>query len=53
MNNKKEETVCKKFGDIVRPGKQLDEIVGWKGTKSVNNSLDTLISYAKNLIYLP
>ena len=54
INNKEEEeTVCIKCGDIIRPGKQLDEIGSWKATKSVNNSLNTLISYPKNLIYLP
>ena len=44
-----DETVCIKCGDIARPGKQLDQIRGRKGTKSVNNSLDTLIGYAEKL----
>ena len=49
INEEQEETVCIKCGDIVRPGKQLDQIGGRKGTKSVNNSLDTLIGYAEKL----
>ena len=50
MNNKEEEqTVCIKCGDTARPGKQPDQTGGWKETKSVNNSLDTLIGYAEKL----
>ena len=50
MNNEEEEeTVCIKCGDIAKPGKQLDQIGGRKGTKSVNISLDTLIGYAEKL----
>ena len=50
MNNEEEEeTVCIKCGDIGRPGKQLDQTGGQIGTKSVNNSLDTLIGYVEKL----
>ena len=50
MNNKEEEEiVCIKCGDIAKPGKQLDQTGGRKGTKSVNNSLDTLTGYAEKL----
>ena len=47
MNNEEEEeeTVCMQCGDIARPGKQLDQIRGRKGTIPVNNSLDILTGY--------
>ena len=53
MNNEEEEeTACIKWGDVARPGKQLDQTEGRKGTKSVHNSLETLIGYAEKQVVL-